>query len=51
MGNIGSAHPLVEMNISAKFEDNSSIGIGFIERTRIHVKIQEYSKSNFDLQV
>jgi len=33
MGNIGSAHSLVEVNISAKFEENPSIGIGFIERT------------------
>jgi len=38
-GNMGSAHPLVEVNISAKFEENPSIGIGFIERTRTHVKI------------
>jgi len=34
MGNKGSAHPLVEVNISAKFEENPLIGIGFIERTR-----------------
>jgi len=34
MGNMGSAHPLVEVNISAKFEENPSIGIGVIERTR-----------------
>jgi len=34
MGNIGFAHPLVEVNISAKFEKNSSIGIGLVERTR-----------------
>jgi len=34
MGNMGSAHPFVEVNISAKFEENPSIGIGFIERTR-----------------
>jgi len=27
-GNMGSAHPLVEVNISAKFEENPSIGIG-----------------------
>jgi len=33
-GNRGSAHPLVEVNISAKFEDNPSIGLGFIEQTR-----------------
>ena len=30
-----SAHPLVEVNISDKFEENPSIGIGFIERTRL----------------
>jgi len=35
MGNMGSAHPLVEVNNSAKFEENPSIGIGFIERTKI----------------
>jgi len=34
MANIGSEHTLVEVNISAKFEENPSIGIGFIERTR-----------------
>jgi hypothetical protein len=34
MGNMGSAHPLVEVNIWAKFEENPSIGIGVIERTR-----------------
>jgi len=34
MGNMGSAHPLLEVNVSAKFEENSSIGIGFIEQTR-----------------
>jgi len=28
MGNMGSAHPLGEVNISAKFEENPSIGIG-----------------------
>jgi len=31
---MGSAHPLGEVNIAAKFEENLSIGIGFIERTR-----------------
>jgi len=34
MGNMGSAHPLDEANIAAKFEENPSIGLGFIERTR-----------------
>jgi len=43
---MGSAHPLVEVNISAKFKENPSIGIGFIERTR-HLRI--FSKSIFDL--
>ena len=33
-GNMGSAHRLVEVNISAKLEENPSIGIEFIERTR-----------------
>ena len=35
MGNIGSAHPLVEENVSFKFEGNPSISKGVIERTRI----------------
>jgi len=35
MGNMGSAHPLVEMNVSIKFEGNPSISKGVIERTRI----------------
>ena len=35
MGNMGSAHPLVEMNVSFKFEWNPSISKGVIERTRI----------------
>jgi len=34
MGNMSSAHPLVEVNISAKFEENPSNGTGFIERTQ-----------------
>jgi len=36
MGYMGSAHPLVEVNISAKFDENPSIGIGVIERTRYY---------------
>jgi len=35
MGNMGSAHPLVEVNVSFKFEGNPFIGKGVIERTRI----------------
>ena len=35
MGNMGSAHPLVEVNVSFKFEVNPSISKGVIERTRI----------------
>ena len=35
MGNMGSAHPLVEVNASFKFEGNPSISKGVIERTRI----------------
>jgi len=35
MGNMGSAHPLVEVNVSFKFEGNPSISTGVIERTRI----------------
>jgi len=33
-GQHGFCTALVEVNISAKFEENLSIGIGFIERTR-----------------
>jgi len=36
MGNMGSAHPLVEVNISAKFEENPSIGIGGIDTPSNH---------------
>jgi len=35
MGNMGSAHHLVEVNVSFKFEGNPSISKGVIERTRI----------------
>jgi len=35
MGNMGSAHPLVEVNVSFKFEGNPYISKGVIERTRI----------------
>jgi len=35
MGNMGSAYPLVEVNVSFKFEGNASISKGVIERTRI----------------
>jgi len=35
MGNMGSAHPLVEVNVSFKFEGNLSISKGVIERTQI----------------
>ena len=35
MGNMGSAHPLVEVNMSFKLEGNPSISKGVIERTRI----------------
>jgi len=35
MGNMGSAYPLVEVNVSFKFEGNPSISKGVIERTRI----------------
>jgi len=34
MGNMGSAHPLVVVNVSFKFEGNPSISKGVIERTR-----------------
>jgi len=32
---MGSAHPLVEVNVSFKFKENPSISKGVIERTRI----------------
>ena len=35
MGNMGSAHPIVEVNVSFKFKRNPSISKGVIERTRI----------------
>jgi len=35
MGNMDSAHPLVEVNVSFKFEGNPSISKGVVERTRI----------------
>ena len=35
MGNVVSAHPLVDMNVLFKFEVNPSISKGVIERTRI----------------
>jgi len=35
MDNMGSAYPLVKVNVSFKFEDNPSISKGVIERTRI----------------
>ena len=35
MGNMDSAHPLVEVNVSFKFEGNPFISKGVIERTRI----------------
>jgi len=35
MSNMGSAHLLVKVNMSFKFEGNPSISKGVIERTRI----------------
>jgi len=35
MGNMGSAHPLVKVNVSFKCEGNPVISKGVIERTRI----------------
>jgi len=35
MDNMGSAHPLVEVNVSFKFDGNPSISKGVIERTRV----------------
>ena len=34
---MGSAHPLVEVNVSFKFEGNPSISKGVIERTQHNV--------------
>ena len=36
-GNIGSARPLVEVNIWAKIKENRSISVGLTERTRHNV--------------
>jgi len=33
MGNMGSAHPLVKVNVPFKFEGNPFISKGVIERT------------------
>ena len=33
MGNMGSTHPLVEVNVTFKFKGNPSISKGVIERT------------------
>jgi len=38
MGNMGSAHQLVEVNVSFKFEGNPYIIKGVIERTRHNVQ-------------
>jgi len=35
INHMGSAHPLIEVNVSFKFEGNPSISKGVIERTRI----------------
>jgi len=35
MDNMGSGHPLVEVNLSFKFEGNPSISKGVIEQTQI----------------
>jgi len=43
---MGTAHPLVKVNISAKFEENPSIGIGFIERTRKWRRTDGCDKAN-----
>jgi len=37
MGNMGSAHALVEVNVSFKFEGNPSISKGVIEWTQHNV--------------
>jgi len=36
-GNMGSAHPLVEVNIWAKIKETLSISVGLTERTRYNV--------------
>ena len=53
MGNMGSAHPLVEVNVSFKFEGNPSISKGVIERTRHNVLylFVKYLTFNCDLDL
>jgi len=53
MGNMGAAHPLVEVNVSFKFEGNPSISKGVIERTRHNVSylFVKYLTFDFDLDL
>jgi len=55
MGNMGSAHPLVEVNVSFKFEGNPSISKGVKERTQHNVYryylFVKYLTFNFDLDL
>ena len=53
MGNMGSAHPLDEVNVSFKFEGNPSISKGVIERTQQNVLylFVKYLTFNCDLDL
>jgi len=50
---MGSAHPLVEVNVSFKFEGNPAISKGVIERTRHNVQyvFVQYLTFNCDLDL
>ena len=53
MGNMGFAHPLVEVNVSFKFEGNPSISKGVIKRTRhnVYYLFVKYLTYNYDLDL
>ena len=53
MDNMGSAHPLVEVNVSFMFEENPSISKGVIERTQHNVLylLVKYLTFNCDLDL
>jgi len=47
MGNMGSAHPLVEVNVSFKFEGNPCISKGVMETDGFATKRIQYSPPTF----
>jgi len=53
MANMGSVYPLVEVNVSFKFEENPSISKGVIERTRhyVYYLFVKYLTFNSDLDL